>query len=100
MKNLMIAVLIFFSGSVFAMGEDDVYVTDNDAGGKIYLFSYQCPVPGLSDARVSLTTSQQHGILGCWALYDNKVIVVWFPEESDPVKAVYEPDDFSLEKTL
>jgi hypothetical protein len=100
MKNLIAIILVFFTSSIFAMGDNDVYVTDNDAGGKIYLFFDQCPVSGLSDAKVSLTTLNTYGILGCWIFYDAKIYVIWFPEGNNTVESVYDPDIFILEKLL
>ena len=100
MKNLIATILIFFTGSIFAMSEHDVYVTDNDAGGKIYLFYYQCPIASLSESKVSMTVAESQRVFGCWISHDGKIYVVWFPEGISPVEAVYEPSIFTLEKLL
>ena len=100
MKTLVASVLFFFSTITFAMSDDDVYITENDAGGEIILISDECPIAGSKGARISITTFEDTYVVGCWFFYKEMIHIIWLPENSDPVKSSYDPEIFILEKKL
>lgn len=100
MKHFLFVVALFFSSLSFAMNEDDVFVTENADGSLIYLMSDECPVQGSKGARVSLILMPDFFIIGCWFLYNERVNVIWFPNSSQPVKSIYDPKIFILERLL
>jgi hypothetical protein len=100
MKILIASLMLIFSSFSYAMGEDDIFVTDNMDNGKIFLLSDKCPLSGSEGARISVTTSPDFYIIGCWFLYEGSIFVVWLPENGEPVKSEYDPEIFLLEKLL
>jgi len=100
MKSFIAALLILFSSASWAMDENDVFVTENDAGGMIYLLPDECPIQGSKGAKVSVTVYNQYFVVGCWFFYDEKIFVLWLPENGEPVKSQYDPEIFVLEKNL
>lgn len=100
MKTVLAALLILMYSVSFAMRADEVLVTKNQAGGSISLMPDECPNPELYEARAAVTTSVGEVVLGCWIVSDDKIIVIWFPEKSPPVKFEYEFFDFKVEKLI
>jgi hypothetical protein len=100
MKNFIAALTFFFCAFVFAMGDDTVFVTETESGGQIYLISTECPLDGSKGARVSLLLTHNRIIYGCWFYQDQKIYVLWFLNETTPIKSVYEPSVFRSEKLL
>tara|TARA_R110000803_G_scaffold160245_1_gene224249 strand:+ start:200 stop:502 length:303 start_codon:yes stop_codon:yes gene_type:complete len=100
MKIVAATLLILIFSVSFAMKADEVLVTKNQSGGFISLTFDECPIPELYGARVAVTTSSKEVVLGCWFVLDDKIIVIWFPEKSPPVKFEYEFFDFKVEKLI
>lgn len=100
MKKLIAIAVFLFSSMAFAMGENDLFITENQSGGEIILFPENCPVDGSEGARVALTTMKDGYVLGCWFLYENVINVFWFPSDGTPVHSIYDPEIFNLEKTI
>jgi hypothetical protein len=99
-KYIIASFLILFSSLSFAVSDDDVYVTDNQDGGKIYLFNVVCPVTGLESTHISMATSGSSITFGCWLNNADQIFVVWFPDNSDPLTVIYENEFFVLEKLI
>ena len=100
MKYIIASFLILFSSLSIAVSADDVYVTANRDGGKIYIFNVDCPVTGLENTNFSMTTSKTSTTFGCWISNGDQIFVVWFPDNSDPLTAIYETRIFDLEKLI
>ena len=100
MKYILASFLILFSSLSIAVSDDDVYVTANRDGGKIYLFNDDCPVTGLESTNISMTTSKTRTTFGCWISNRDQIFVVWFPDNSDPLTTIYETEIFDLEKLI
>ena len=100
MKYIITSFLILFSSISFASRDGDVFVTDNQSEGKIYLFSDPCPVNEMQNTKLSLTTGEDTYTFGCWIIYGDQFLVVWFPNDSAPVTSIYEIEIFFLEKLI
>jgi hypothetical protein len=100
MKSLIVSFLLVFSALSYAMGEHDIFVADSEDGGKILLLSQKCPLRGSEGARISIATTKDYYIIGCWFPYEESIFAIWLPENVEPIRSEYDPEDFLLEKLL
>ena len=100
MKILIAIFILVFSSLSYAMDESDIFVADSEDGGKILLLSQKCPLRGSEGARISIATTKDYYIIGCWFPYEESIFAIWLPENVEPIRSEYDPEDFLLEKLL
>jgi hypothetical protein len=100
MKYLLALLLITFSfyRPVFA----DVYVAKNGAGGEIVLTSNKCPLEGGENMRYAYSTeiTAQVILRGCWSIFDDEYILIFWILENKVNPAEYHIKSFSLKKSI
>lgn len=99
MKSFIASVLLLFSSFSFAMSDSDVFVAD-DSGLKIILVSDNCPIKGAELARISFAVYGSKLMVGCWIVSNDKVYIIWVPDNQQPIQSVYDVDIFKLEKIV
>ena len=100
MKIIIASVLIAISSISFAMRSDEVLVAKNQLDGVISLMYDECPISYLRGSKIAITTDGKMTVFGCWISDENKIHVLWFPENSPSVKVDYDFGEFKLEKIL
>lgn len=100
MKKLIAVLTLFFSSYSFAMSDSDVFVGTDPSGLKIALISEKCPLEGAEIARIAFAFYGNKIIIGCWFVMNDKVNILWVPDNSEPIRTSHDVDIFVLEKIV
>lgn len=97
LKSLFV-MAAFCISTAFA-SDYEVYVAENQMGGRIVLTFIDCPLEELKGSKISVSRNEEKQIYGCWFLHNGTIYVAWF-HEGNVHKKEYSPKIFTKELLL
>lgn len=98
LKTLFVMAALCFSPVQAA--DHEVWVTNNEVGGRIILTNAECPVAEMKGSKISMIAQPPDVVVyGCWFTLEGLIFIAWY-YQGQVYKGQYDPAIFVKERVL